>query len=47
MPPDALPYTGDPDADALLASEPMALLIAFVRDQQVNVQKALSCPLEL
>ena len=46
-PPDALPYTGDPAADALLAAEPMALLIGFVLDQQVSVQKAFSGPLEL
>lgn len=46
-PPAALPYTGDPDADALLASEPMALLIGFLLDQQVTVQKAFSGPLEL
>jgi len=45
--PDALPYTGDPEADALLAADPMALLIGFVLDQQVSVQKAFSDPLEL
>ena len=45
--PDSLPYTGDPQADALLASEPLALLIGFVLDQQVSVQKAFSGPLEL
>jgi uncharacterized HhH-GPD family protein len=45
--PAALPYTGDPEADALLANEPMALLIGFVLDQQVTVQKAFSGPLEL
>jgi uncharacterized HhH-GPD family protein len=47
MSPAALPYTGDPDADALLASEPMALLIGLLLDQQVTVQKAFSGPLEL
>jgi uncharacterized HhH-GPD family protein len=46
-PPDELPYTGDPEADALLAADPMALLIGFVLDQQVSVQKAFSGPLEL
>jgi uncharacterized HhH-GPD family protein len=46
-PPDALPYTGDPEADALLASDPMALLIGFALDQQVSVQKAFAGPLEL
>lgn len=45
--PAALPYTGDPEADALLAADPMALLIGFVLDQQVSVQKAFSGPLEL
>ena len=45
--PAALPYTGDPEADTLLAAEPMALLIGFVLDQQVSVQKAFSGPLEL
>jgi len=45
--PDHLPYTGDPEADALLASEPMALLMGFLLDQQVSVQKAFSGPLEL
>jgi uncharacterized HhH-GPD family protein len=46
-PPERLPFTGDPEADALLATEPMALLIGFVLDQQVSVQKAFSGPLEL
>lgn len=46
-PPDRLPFTGDPDADSLLAREPMALLIGFVLDQQVSVQKAFGGPLEL
>lgn len=45
--PKSLPYTGDDEADALLAHEPMALLIGFVLDQQVSVQKAFSGPLEL
>ena len=46
-PPAALPYTGDREADALLASDPVALLIGFVLDQQVPLQKAFSGPLEL
>jgi uncharacterized HhH-GPD family protein len=45
--PRSLPYTGDPDADALLARDPLALLIGFVLDQQVSLQKAFSGPLEL
>ncbi len=47
VPPDHLPFTGDPDADALIATNPVALLIGFALDQQVTVQKAFSGPLEL
>jgi uncharacterized HhH-GPD family protein len=42
-----LPFTGDPEADALLVDEPLALLIGFVLDQQVQLQKAFGGPLEL
>ncbi len=42
-----LHFTGIDEADALLAAEPLALLIGFVLDQQVSVQKAFSGPLEL
>ncbi len=45
--PTSLPFTGDPDADRLLADDPLALLIGFALDQQVTVQKAFSGPLEL
>jgi uncharacterized HhH-GPD family protein len=45
--PDRLHFTGNDDADALLADDPFALLIGFVLDQQVSVQKAFSGPLEL
>ncbi len=45
--PDRLFYTGDEAADRLLAREPLALLIGFMLDQQVTVQKAFSGPLEL
>jgi hypothetical protein len=45
--PSSLPFTGDPEADTLLATDPMAMLIGFVLDQQVSVQKAFSGPLEL
>jgi uncharacterized HhH-GPD family protein len=41
---DRLYLTGDDDADRLLATEPMALLIGFALDQQVPVQKAFSGP---
>ena len=37
----------EPEADALLERDPLALLIGFVLDQQVPVQKAFSSPLEL
>ncbi|HEU4450237.1 MAG TPA: HhH-GPD-type base excision DNA repair protein [Gaiellaceae bacterium] len=45
--PDRLHFTGDDEADRLLAAEPLALLVGFVLDQQVTVQKAFSGPLEL
>jgi uncharacterized HhH-GPD family protein len=45
--PDRLHFTGDDDADRLLAENPLALLIGFVLDQQVPVQKAFAGPLEL
>ena len=45
--PDRLWYTGDEAADRFLAEDPLALLIGFVLDQQVTVQKAFSGPLEL
>ncbi len=41
---DRLHFTGDDEADRLLVSEPMALLVGFVLDQQVPVQKAFSGP---
>src|SRR5207253_9965851 len=43
----SLPYTGNPDADRLLATDALALLIGFALDQQVTVQKAFSGPWEL
>jgi uncharacterized HhH-GPD family protein len=45
--PERLPFTGDDEADRLLASDPLALLIGFALDQQVSVQKAFSGPAEL
>jgi uncharacterized HhH-GPD family protein len=38
-------FTESDDANALIGSDPMALLIGFVLDQQVTVQKAFSGPL--
>jgi uncharacterized HhH-GPD family protein len=45
--PATLPFTGDPEADRLLAEDPLALLIGFALDQQVTVQKAFSGPADL
>ncbi|HET8606733.1 MAG TPA: HhH-GPD-type base excision DNA repair protein [Gaiellaceae bacterium] len=42
-----LHFTGDDEADALLARDPLALLIGFALDQQVPVPKAFMGPLEL
>jgi len=44
---DRLHLTGDDEADRLLASDALALLIGFALDQQVTVQKAFFGPLEL
>jgi uncharacterized HhH-GPD family protein len=43
----ALHFTGNDEADALLAQEPMALLIGFALDQQVTVPTAFSGPLKI
>lgn len=45
--PERLHFTGDDEADRLIASDPFALLIGFALDQQVSVQKAFSGPAEL
>src|ERR671936_1284008 len=42
-----LHFTGNAEADTLLAEEPMALLIGFALDQQVPVQTAFSGPWKL
>ena len=42
-----LPFTGNDEADRLLERDPNALLIGFVLDQQVPLQKAFSGPYEL
>jgi uncharacterized HhH-GPD family protein len=44
---DRLHFTDSDEANALLASDPMALLVGFALDQQVPVQKAFSGPLAL
>lgn len=43
----SLHLSGDPDADALLSSDPFALLIGMVLDQQVPLEWAFSAPLRL
>ena len=45
--PDALHFTGNAEADELIAAEPLALLIGFALDQQVTVPTAFSGPLKL
>ncbi len=43
--PDRLYFSDSDEANALIASDAMALLIGFALDQQVSVQKAFSGPL--
>jgi len=45
--PAALHFTDSDEANELIASDPMALLIGFALDQQVTVQKAFEGPLVL
>jgi uncharacterized HhH-GPD family protein len=45
--PDRLHFTESDEANALIASDPMALLVGFALDQQVTVQKAFSGPLAI
>ena len=45
--PDRLHFTGNDDADALIARDPFALLIGFALDQQVPVQTAFTGPLKI
>src|SRR2546423_6051912 len=45
--PDRLHYTGNDEADALLAADPFALLIGLALDQQVTVPTAFAGPLKL
>ncbi|MDQ3978540.1 MAG: Fe-S cluster assembly protein HesB [Actinomycetota bacterium] len=47
MPATALPFTGDPEADELLAEEPLALLLGMLLDQQVPMEKAFHSPYDL
>ena len=45
--PDRLHFTDSDEANELIASDPLALLVGFVLDQQVTVQKAFVGPLAL
>jgi uncharacterized HhH-GPD family protein len=45
--PDRLYFTDSDEANALIASDPMALLVGFALDQQVTVQKAFAGPLAI
>src|SRR5437763_16456892 len=45
--PDRLYYTGNDDADRLIAKDPFALVMGFALDQQVPVPTAFSGPLKL
>ena len=45
--PDRLHFTESDEANAFIATDPMALLVGFALDQQVTVQKAFSGPLAL
>lgn len=43
----ALYLSGDPEADAFLSQDPLALLIGMVLDQQVPLERAFSSPRDL
>src|SRR5437762_11710067 len=45
--PDRLYFTGNDEADALIAQDPFALLVGFALDQQVPVQTAFTGPLKI
>ena len=45
--PERLHFTASDEANALIAADPMALLVGFALDQQVTVQKAFAGPLTL
>jgi uncharacterized HhH-GPD family protein len=45
--PDRLHFTDSDEANALIASDPLALLVGFALDQQVTVQQAFLGPLRL
>src|SRR4051812_21388147 len=45
--PDRLWFTDSDEANELIATDPMALLVGFVLDQQITVQKAFAGPRDL
>jgi uncharacterized HhH-GPD family protein len=45
--PDRLYFTESEEANSLIASDPMALLVGFALDQQITVQQAFTGPLLL
>jgi uncharacterized HhH-GPD family protein len=45
--PDALHFTADPEANRLLAQDPLAVLIGMLLDQQVTMEWAFGAPLLL
>lgn len=45
--PERLYFTASDEANALIATDPMALLVGFALDQQVTVQKAFAGPLAI
>jgi uncharacterized HhH-GPD family protein len=45
--PDRLYFTDSDEANMLIASDPMALLVGFVLDQQITVQQAFAGPMVL
>ena len=40
----SLPWTGDADADQLLAESPLALMLGMLLDQQVKMEWAFRAP---
>jgi uncharacterized HhH-GPD family protein len=47
VPTPTIPITGDPDADALLVADPLALTIGMLLDQQVSMELAFAGPAKL
>jgi uncharacterized HhH-GPD family protein len=45
--PDRLYFTESDEANELIATDPLALLVGFALDQQITVQKAFSGPLDI